>query len=181
MTERKVPEDAVTDLAAVDHDAPPHGPDASVYVVVSHAKEVPRVFDLPDGREISVGRTGENTVSIDDALVSRRHARIKRAGDVLSVEDLGSRNGTHVGARVLRGEASSAAFHDVVRVGPAEIVFAVVTPRAARAGSAGEDEPPLGADDIVIADREMRKVFSISRRLGASQTTVLILGETGVG
>ena len=34
--------------------------------------------------------------------VSRRHARLKVAGDALQVEDLGSTNGTRVGEQVLK-------------------------------------------------------------------------------
>jgi transcriptional regulator with PAS, ATPase and Fis domain len=40
------------------------------------------------------------------------------------------------------------------------------------------DAPP---DDVVVADRSMVKVFDLARRLAKTPTTVLILGETGVG
>lgn len=44
-----------------------------------------------------VGRARDADVRVDDPCVSRRHARIVVDGDIASIEDLGSRNGTQVG------------------------------------------------------------------------------------
>ncbi len=45
----------------------------------------------------TIGRSGENDVTIDDPNVSRRHARLSRADNGFVVEDLGSTNGTLLG------------------------------------------------------------------------------------
>lgn len=45
---------------------------------------------------ITVGRLGENTISIDAPTVSRHHARLVRTRDGWAVEDLDSTNGTFV-------------------------------------------------------------------------------------
>ena len=51
---------------------------------------------LPDAGELVVGRGEDSDILVDDPSVSRRHARL-RIGETLSVEDLGSANGTRVG------------------------------------------------------------------------------------
>lgn len=45
---------------------------------------------------VVVGRGADAGLRLPVASVSRRHAAIKRAGEELTVEDLGSRNGTRV-------------------------------------------------------------------------------------
>ena len=49
----------------------------------------------------SVGRDPSSTVWIDVASVSRRHAQIVCDGQRVSVQDLGSKNGTTVGGQVV--------------------------------------------------------------------------------
>lgn len=54
-------------------------------------------------RELTVGRDVENTVSIPDSSLSRRHARLEVQGTAVVLHDLGSKNGTFVdGLRVQR-------------------------------------------------------------------------------
>jgi two-component system, cell cycle response regulator len=45
---------------------------------------------------ISIGRDPDSTIVLDSDSVSRRHARIERAGDVRCIIDLNSTNGTYV-------------------------------------------------------------------------------------
>ncbi|HVG56390.1 MAG TPA: FHA domain-containing protein [Vicinamibacterales bacterium] len=58
---------------------------------------------LHDG-EYVVGRDGASDVFLDDVSVSRRHARLIVEGDVVQLEDLGSKNGTTVGGERVRGQ-----------------------------------------------------------------------------
>jgi len=178
MTERKAHEEAVTDFDAVEEDVVAGDPKGRVYLVVTVGDEPAKVIDVPDGATVSVGRTSENTIALDDSRVSRRHATIARTGADLDVRDLGSRNGTKLNGGTLRGESHRAKGGDVVRVGPAEIVIAAVRQRVE--ASADALLPP-DVEGVVVADPEMRRVFGVARKLGRTQTTVLILGETGVG
>jgi len=57
-----------------------------------------QLFPLSAG-EHTVGRVAGQTVTIPDASVSRQHARLTVSGDGVSVEDLGSSNGTFVNNR----------------------------------------------------------------------------------
>jgi pSer/pThr/pTyr-binding forkhead associated (FHA) protein len=52
-------------------------------------------FSLAKG-ELTIGRNPTNDILIDNAGVSRRHAVIKMSGERVTVEDLGSANGTFV-------------------------------------------------------------------------------------
>jgi serine/threonine protein kinase len=74
--------------------------------------------------ELIIGRAGN--LSIPDARVSRRHARIfQRSGSYL-VEDLGSSNGTYVNEQKLSGP-QALQHNDVVRVGSCRMRFIAAT------------------------------------------------------
>src|SRR3954465_4494177 len=50
-------------------------------------------FPLPEG-EVTIGREPANPLGVSDPAFSRRHCAVKRAGNEVSVRDLGSHNGT---------------------------------------------------------------------------------------
>jgi hypothetical protein len=78
---------------------------------------------LSIGDEVTLGRLPECDVTLDDASVSRRHARITRRGDRWLIEDLGSTNGVKVnGSRV--GE-SDLADGDRLQLGTVDLTFSV--------------------------------------------------------
>lgn len=58
----------------------------------------------PVGGSLTIGRAQECDISIPSEEISRRHAQVKPTHDGLSVEDLGSANGTYInGQRVQTG------------------------------------------------------------------------------
>lgn len=61
-----------------------------------------REFSLRDGENI-VGRDSSAHVRLISDGISRRHARIVVAGDHLTIEDLGSKNGTFVDGKRVTG------------------------------------------------------------------------------
>jgi len=82
-----------------------------------------RRYALPEGETI-VGRDPGAAVSIGDASVSRRHAIIRVSGGGAVVEDLGSKNGTHVRGDRMRAPVPLAD-GDVIRFGSVELTFRV--------------------------------------------------------
>jgi pSer/pThr/pTyr-binding forkhead associated (FHA) protein len=54
-----------------------------------------------DDAPLLVGRGTDAAIRLDDDYVSTRHARIASSGDQWFVEDLGSTNGTYIGAHRL--------------------------------------------------------------------------------
>jgi pSer/pThr/pTyr-binding forkhead associated (FHA) protein len=57
-----------------------------------------------DGDEHELGRDEDLAIRLDEPLVSRRHARIKRRGEGWVVVDLGSTNFTRVNGQRVRRE-----------------------------------------------------------------------------
>lgn len=70
-----------------------------------------RRLPLAAGENI-VGRDAAARIRLDDAVVSRRHARIVISAAGAWIEDLGSKNGTFAGSRRITGEP--VALHDGV-------------------------------------------------------------------
>jgi len=61
------------------------------------------VFAL-EGEQLTIGRDSSNEIAINDAEVSRRHARLTFQGGKYVIEDLGSTNGTYVNGQRLTGQ-----------------------------------------------------------------------------
>jgi pSer/pThr/pTyr-binding forkhead associated (FHA) protein len=61
-------------------------------------------YPLAEGQEIVIGRSSELDMVLVEEMVSRKHARIALADGTISIEDLGSTNGTFVnGEKVQQG------------------------------------------------------------------------------
>jgi pSer/pThr/pTyr-binding forkhead associated (FHA) protein len=61
-------------------------------------------FPITEGQEIIIGRSSELDMVLVEEMVSRRHARITLQDGVISIEDLGSTNGTFVnGEKIQKG------------------------------------------------------------------------------
>ena len=56
-----------------------------------------------ENEHITIGRDASNDISVNDAEVSRRHARLTFQGGKFVLEDLGSTNGTYVNGQRLTG------------------------------------------------------------------------------
>ncbi len=79
-------------------------------------------FDLIGG--LSIGRSAEADVRIDDRYASGVHARIFSRDRRAYVEDMNSTNGTLLNSRELHGEAELNP-GDVIRIGDTELRFEV--------------------------------------------------------
>src|SRR5690606_34675634 len=104
--------------------------DSALYLVV-YDGERSRVLDLPDGTEVTVGRSRGATVSFPgDERLSRVHVKLRREGERIAVEDLGSRNGTRVNGHPVSGDVHAAP-GDAVDAGPLTLLVARRAPRRA--------------------------------------------------
>ncbi|RME26702.1 MAG: FHA domain-containing protein [Deltaproteobacteria bacterium] len=92
-----------------------------------------RVFELGSPSKgfgvLTLGRSEENSLVVQDETVSSRHVRLTRVrttGQIL-LEDLGSTNGTYVnGKMVIQGRAVE--LHDGDMVGLGDTLFVFMTP-----------------------------------------------------
>jgi two-component system, cell cycle response regulator len=91
-----VPEDRDNTQVIRNADAQPAHQSAVLVVLAGH--NLGRHFTLADGEHI-IGRMPDNFIHIDADSVSRRHARVVRAGQEYWIEDLGSTNGTFVNTK----------------------------------------------------------------------------------
>ena len=78
------------------------------------------VFGL-DGDRMTIGRSPDAEVFLDDVTVSRNHALIVRRRDGLYVDDLGSLNGTYVNRH--RIESHRLSDGDELQVGKYKLTF----------------------------------------------------------
>lgn len=102
----------------------PARPEPHRWVVVWAEREVP----LPDGTHL-VGRGEGCLVRLDSIRVSRRHARLVVGAHGVTIEDLGSRNGTwHAGRRLDTPTPLTAGA--TVRVGSETITLVAAGPEA---------------------------------------------------
>jgi two-component system response regulator AtoC len=116
-----------------DH-RPPTLSSSGRYVLVVIRNGLSSTYALPDEGEVPVGRAENNRIRVDDRSISRNHAVIRFKGGEISIEDLGSSNGTRVRERALaQGERALLSPGEVVDVGSTMfIVQARTTPSRAR-------------------------------------------------
>jgi hypothetical protein len=91
---------------------------------------------------VTIGRSRDRTITVDDNRVSRSHARIERRDRGWVVVDEGSSNGTRVGgAELVAGKPRSLRPGDVVSVGPVDIrVAAKASNRPPEVGTQAVDD-----------------------------------------
>ena len=135
--------------------------------LVKHGDEL-ELFELK-ARTI-VGRDRSCDIVIDDEAMSRKHLRIER-GRPVTVEDLGSRNGTVVrGSKLAPNQPVEIQLGEPIAIGGVQVF---VEPARAR--------PIAAPDGIVIADPRMQQLYKVLEVVAASPLRVLITGETGSG
>ncbi|HEX7840897.1 MAG TPA: sigma 54-interacting transcriptional regulator, partial [Kofleriaceae bacterium] len=108
---------------ATELSAPP-APRAFLVITIDDGGS--RVVDLPEGIDVTFGRSRGATITLDSEKVSRMHARVRRTTDAIEVEDLGSRNGTRVNGERIEGPRRLVT-GDEVSVGPILAVVGVTS------------------------------------------------------
>jgi two-component system, NtrC family, response regulator AtoC len=142
---------------------------------------------LPASGTVTIGRSLEEDVTIDHDGVSRRHARLHvgartPGGEVpVSIEDLGSSNGTWVReAQVLPGLPAPLALGELFRLGRVSVwLESRQTARAEPAPGLARFE--LDGAPILVEDPKMKVLYQLVDRIAPSDIDVILVGETGVG
>jgi pSer/pThr/pTyr-binding forkhead associated (FHA) protein len=75
----------------------------SQYQLIMRSGPTPGAAFMLEGDQITIGRDPTNSITINDAEISRRHARLTFQGGKYILEDLGSTNGTFVNGQRLAG------------------------------------------------------------------------------
>jgi DNA-binding NtrC family response regulator len=133
-------------------------------------------YGLPWAESVRIGREEGCEIVLRDPKASRLHARLY-VGDVLEIEDAGSRNGTRVQNEALEpNQRKRIRMGDSIQIGNAILIVQVA--RRADRHAATEDADEAG---IVMRDPAMREVYALVERVAAGNINVLVVGETGVG
>jgi hypothetical protein len=99
------------------HAAAPRGADAWLVVERGGGLERDQRFDLIGG--LSIGRSKDSDVQIEDRYASSLHARVFERGGRYFAEDMSSTNGTLLNGATLKGEAELID-GDTVQIGDTE-------------------------------------------------------------
>ena len=146
-------------------------------------------YPLAEGQEIVIGRSSELDMVLVEEMVSRKHARIALTDGVISIDDMGSTNGTFVnGEKVQQGTLREG---DRVLIGT-NILKVVAAPQDAEARAnlkamavgrvtakqqpsrAAEEAPRMSGNLEEIPLPDLLQLFGTSRKAG-----VLVLRSAG--
>jgi DNA-binding NtrC family response regulator len=143
----------------------------SLQVVAGPDRGLTRVADGP---ELTIGTAAANHLVLTDRAVSRHHCVITATDEGFLLRDLSSRNGTTLaGFRVLGAYLGPTA---TLGVGESTVQFSLLSDEIV--------EPLAGADGlgrVLGQSTAMRRLFAALPRIAASDSTVLLEGETGTG
>ncbi len=128
-------------------------PDQPRAFIVVHHDGTSRLVELPNDLEVTFGRSRGATIMVDHDKVSRIHARLRRTGPVIEIEDLDSRNGTRVNGERVEGVTRVRA-GDEITIGPATAVvgYSSTLQRGSTVADAATGEARLAAE----VDRALR-------------------------
>ena len=139
------------------------------------------VVDGPDkgaiaagGDVVSVGTARDNVLAIGDFTVSRYHLEVAARPGGIVVSDLGSTNGTYVGA--VRIERATVPPGTLVRLGGTTIRFDDAIRRTVAAPTS-----PTDFVGMIAQAPSMLRLFVDIERVATSPSSVLIVGESGTG
>jgi hypothetical protein len=94
--------------------------ESGALVIRSGGGRVGQSFPL-HGERMTIGRSPDTEIFLDDVTVSRRHAEFHRNGDTFTVTDVGSLNGTYVNRD--RIDTVQLTDSDEVQIGKYRLVF----------------------------------------------------------
>jgi diguanylate cyclase (GGDEF)-like protein len=84
-------------------------------LVVIYGEELGRKYDLEEGKTI-IGRSSKSDIQIDHDSVSRQHVKVTAEEGRVSIEDVGSTNGTFLNDESLKGSVGLRN-NDLIKVG----------------------------------------------------------------
>jgi DNA-binding NtrC family response regulator len=137
------------------------------------------LFTLPDEGEVTLGRSDQCTLRLDDPLLSRLHATVRRSGDHYEVVDKGSMNGTWVGPqRLAPNTPHPLAIGDNIKLGKTNLVvqFAASGTRPRRVWTHGYFEARL-EDECARAEQGGRP-FAVARVHAAPKSPMATVEKT---
>jgi len=126
-----------------------HGNCMTILTLLFNEKKL-RDYELVNGRKLTIGRSPDNDVIIDNPAVSGHHARVESVVSSFVLRDLGSTNGTFVNKQ--RVESHVLHHDDVVMIGKHKLIFNVLDSlEPSENGEKGDRAKP--AYDVLFEDK----------------------------
>ncbi|MEO6952562.1 MAG: sigma 54-interacting transcriptional regulator [Polyangia bacterium] len=124
---------------------------------------------------VRIGTSPANDLVLGDPHASRFHCELRLTDDGYLLRDLGSTNGTRVGAV----EVKEALLHPgaTVEVGETKIRFLADEGRPDEIAASKSER----FGDVLGHSVRMREVFGVLEKIAPTELTVLLAGETGTG
>jgi DNA-binding NtrC family response regulator len=167
------------DVQTVEALIRPSRPLARVSVRVVEGRASGLAAELLPGQPISIGKSPDNQLHLDDLTVSRYHLELTLRRGEIEVRDLESMNGTYIGeVRVARALVRPGT---KLTIGSNTLLLVAEADGARSLRPDGELDAVPEIPGVIAKSPAMRKVVASIVRLAASQVTVLLHGETGTG
>ncbi len=124
-----------------------------------------------DRPQLVIGRSSRADISVSDPSLSRSHAELSLEGDIWTVKDLGSRNGTRVNGDMISKD-TSLIFGDVISVGDTTVVLR--DPTTTQSSDHESDPVIRPAEELLAAQSTDDGIDNIAHLRGlAERLTVL--------
>ena len=137
------------------------------------------VSELPARGTLTLGRGAEADICIEHTSVSRRHATLV-LDDAVTIEDLGSSNGTWVeGTRLPKNGKARVGPGGLIEIG--SVLVMVQSPQSPSREASTPGASASSARGAVVVDPTMEKVHELVDLVAKSKLSVILLGETGSG
>jgi pSer/pThr/pTyr-binding forkhead associated (FHA) protein len=141
-------------------------------IIVKYEDKIIEKF-ITEKKRVTIGRTPDNDVILDNRGVSRRHAQIEFGENQAVIIDNESLNGTFVNSRRISEEVLKD--NDSITIGKYTMIYHV---------NADKTSNPFEADGtMVLQTKKQRELIAKderSRQLLAEAGSSILLGETGV-
>lgn len=142
-------------------------------IVVISGVDLQKTFAI-GRKEVTIGSQPDNHCVLNDPTVSRHHAVIEETGRGYVLRDLGSTNGTYLNE--MRIKEAYLEYGSVIGLGNTRLQF---VPLEERVEIPPSEEEYFG--DVFGRSLEMRRIFTMLKKISPSDITVTIEGETGTG
>ena len=136
---------------------------------------VARADRIPAGG-LTIGRTSDNQIVVNDPLASRRHARLVKSGEGLVLEDVGSANGTFVNGR--REQRVALRERDIVTIGNVDFVVREGALKHRKKRVTEQGLTVHGVGFVVEGNKQLLVDVNMEARRG---TLTALIGPSGAG